>query len=143
MKSLQEFIFEDEHVKGPHGIFEMSQISDKTDQLSKNTEVWVYGEKDEQGTKPPHFHVMIDNKYEFEIKLSDIHTLDIWRSKTSKKDWNDYSKVKKELKKWFDKKNSEDPERTNLEVILTVWNLNNKNNRIDKKKFMDDYNKNK
>ena len=70
MKLLNEFIFEQEHVKGPHGIFEMTQISSQGE-LPKNSSVWVYGENDEQGTKPPHFHVKIDNgRFEFEIKLN-------------------------------------------------------------------------
>lgn len=143
MKNLDEFIFEAQHIVGAHGIFEMSQVSDKTDQLPKNTEVWVYSEKDEQGTKPPHFHVLIDKMLEFEIKLDDIDTLDIWQSKTQKKDWDNYSNVRKELKKWLDRPNNEDPEKTNLEAILYLWNVNNKTNRIDRNKFLEEYKKRK
>ena len=64
MKDLQELVFESEHRKNVHGILEMSQVSSKLDQLPKNTEIWVYGENDEQGTKPPHFHVKIGNLLE-------------------------------------------------------------------------------
>lgn len=106
MKLLNEFIFEQEHIKGPHGIFEMTQISSQGE-LPKNSLVWVYGENDEQGTKPPHFHVKIDNgRFEFEIKFDDFYNLDIWRSKTVKHDWKDYSNVKKEIKNWLNYKNS-------------------------------------
>lgn len=141
MKKINEFIFEQEHIKGPHGIFEMAQISN-TGELPKNSSVWVYGENDEQGTKPPHFHVKIDNdRFEFEIKFDNFHDLDIWRSKTNKYDWKDYSNVKKELKKWFNQNNSELPDMTNLEAILSVWNMNNPNHKIDKKKYIELYNK--
>ena len=140
MKNINDFIFEQEHVKGPHGIFEMAQISDNGE-LPKNSSVWVYGENDEQGIKPPHFHIKIDNRFEFEIKFDNFHNLDIWRSKTIKHDWKDYSNVKKELKKWLNQNNSEQPEYTNLEVILSVWNMNNPNHKIDKKYYIDLYNK--
>ena len=36
MKLLNEFIFEQEHIKGPHGIFEMTQISSQGE-LPKNS----------------------------------------------------------------------------------------------------------
>ena len=79
----------------------MSLISDIKDNLSKNTKIYVYGENDEHSTKPPHFHVRIDNKYEFEIKFDDFNSLEIWRSKTTKYDWKNYSDVKKEIKNWL------------------------------------------
>ena len=136
MKDLHLFTFESEHIKNPHGIFEMAQISDKVDQLPENTSVWVYGENDEQGTKPPHFHVMLDNKrFEFEIKFDDVNTLDIWRSKSVKHDWQGYKNVKKALKEWLLKPNSENPKLTNWEMILTVWNLDNKK-KVNKDVYM-------
>ena len=138
MKNIQEFIFEEEHVKGVHGVFEMAQVSERGE-LPKNSSVWVYGENDEQGTKPPHFHVKIDDRFEFEIKFDNFHDLDIWRSKTNKYDWKDYSNVKKELKKWFGKQNSEEPNMTNIEVILFLWNLNNPNHKIDRQKYINLY----
>jgi len=140
MKMINDFIFEQEHIKGPHGIFEMAQISN-TGELPKNSSVWVYGENDEQGTKHPHFHIKIDNRFEFEIKFDNFHNLDIWRSKTNKYDWKNYSNVKKELKKWLTEKNSEQPEYTNLEVILSVWNMNNPNHKINKQYYIDLYDK--
>lgn len=141
MKLLNEFIFEQEHVKGPNGIFEMAQISSQGE-LPKNSSVCVYGENDEQGTKHPHFHVKIDNgRFEFEIKFDDFYNLNIWRSKTVKHDWKDYSNVKKEIKNWLNYKNSELPDMTNLEAILSIWNMNNPNHKIDKKKYIELYNK--
>ena len=141
MKKINEFIFEEEHIKGPHGIYEMSQISD-IGELPGNSSVWVYGEKDEQGTKPPHFHVKIDNgKFEFEIKFDNFHDLDIWRSKTIKHDWKQLKTIKRALKEWFMKENSEEEDRLNIEVILTEWNRQNPNHKIDKKHYINLYNK--
>ena len=141
MKDIQEFIFENEHKKGSHGIFEMAQISDKKDNLPMNSSVWVYGENDEQGTKPPHFHIKIYNRFEFEIKFENFHDLDIWGSKTVKYDWDKLKSVKKALKEWFLKNNSEEEDRLNIEVILTEWNRQNPNHKIDKKHYIDLYNK--
>lgn len=140
MKIINDLVFEQEHVKGPHGIFEMAQISN-TGELPKNSSVWVYGENDEKGIKPPHFHVKIDDRFEFEIKFDNFYNLDIWRSKTNKYDWKNYSNVKKELKKWLTEKNSEQPKYSNLEVILTEWNRQNPNYKINKQYYIDLYNK--
>lgn len=140
MKTINDFIFEQEHVKGPHGIFEMSQISDKGE-LPENSSIWVYGENDEQGTKPPHFHIKIDNRFEFEIKFDNFHNLDIWRSKTVKHDWKQLKTIKKAIKEWFMKINSEEDDKLNIEVILTEWNMQNPNHKINKKHYIDLYNK--
>ncbi len=131
MKNINEYILEQQFYEGHeinvHGVFEMAQISSKEDELQDNTSIWVYGEGDEQGTKPPHFHVQVDNKrFEFEIKFDDINSLDIWRSKTAKYDWHGYKNVKKAIKKWLNDINHEDKERTNWGMIFTVWNLDNK-----------------
>lgn len=141
MKDLNEFIFEQEHIVGAHGIFEMSQISDKSDELPMKSSVWVYGENDEQGTKPPHFHIKVNDRFEFEVKFDNFHDLDIWRSKTIKHDWKKLNKVKKSVKEWLTKMNVEEPEKTNIDVILTEWNRQNPSHKIDKKKYIDLYNK--
>ena len=141
MNSITEFIFENEHTKGVHGIFEMSQISDKKDNLPLNSSIWVYGENDINGTKPPHFHIKIDNRFEFEIKFENFHNLDIWRSKTVKYDWKELKQIKKSVKEWLLKSNTEEPDRLNIEVILTEWNRQNPNHKINKQYYLDLYNK--
>ena len=103
--------------------------------------VWVYGENDEQGTKPPHFHIKVNDRFEFEVKFDNFHDLDIWRSKTIKHDCKKLNKVKKSVKEWLTKMNIEEPEKTNIDVILTEWNRQNPNHKIDKKKYIDLYNK--
>ena len=141
MKKINEFIFEEEHIKGPHGIYEMSQISD-IGELPRNSSVLVYKENEEQVTKPPHFHIKIDNgKFEFEIKFDNFHDLNIWRSKTIKHNWNQLKIIKRALKEWLIKKNSEEENRLNIEVILIEWNRQNPNHKIDKTHYIDLYNK--
>lgn len=119
----------------------MGQISSKEDQLPKGTEVWVYGENDEQGTKPPHMHIKVDNKHEFEIQFDFLHNLDIWRSKTSKKDWHNYKNVKKAVLNWLDQNNYEQDKYTNVEMIFAEWNRQNPNHKIDTEKYLDQYKK--
>lgn len=116
----------------------MSLISDVKDNLSENTKIYVYGENDEQG--PPHFHIIIDNKHEFEIKFDDFHSLEIWRSKTAKYDWENYSSLKEEIKNWLISKNIETPEYTNIQVVLTEWNRENPNHKIDKQFYINKFN---
>lgn len=141
MKSLLEFIFEQNHAKGLDKIFEMSLISDKTDQLPNNTEIYVYGENDLQGTKTPHFHVIIDKgKFEFEIAFDHFHDLEIWRSKTNKYDWSGYKNVKKAIKRWLMQKNADNTYK-NIEMILNEWNRRNDTNEIDKQKYINLYDK--
>ena len=135
---LSESIFESEHTKGGHGLFEMALISYETDNLPYNTSIWVYGE---QGIKPPHFHVKIDDKYEFEIKFDNFHDLDIWRSKTAKYDWHNYKNVKKAIKSGLTKNNHEAEFRTNINSILIEWNRQNPNHRIDANKYLELYKK--
>lgn len=135
---LSESIFDSEHVKGGHGLFEMALISYETDNLPYNASVWVYGE---QGIKPPHFHVKIDDKYEFEIKFDNFHDLKIWRSRTNKIDWEGYEDVKQKLFEWYTNKNWLDPDLTNLEAILLEWNMQNHNHRIDANKYLELYKK--
>lgn len=139
MKGINDFILEQQFYEGHqinvHGVYEMAQISSPDDNLPEHTSIWVYGEGDEQGTKPPHFHVTVDNKrFEFEIKFDDVNSLDIWRSKTVKHDWKGYSNVKKAIKKWLLEYNKKQPKLTNWEFILSVWNADN-----DKQVNLDTY----
>lgn len=140
MNTITDYIFETEHRKNIHNVFEMSLISDSKDNLSKNSKIYVYGENDEQGTKPPHFHVKMDNRYEFEIKFDDFNSLKIWRSKNVKHDWKNYSDIKKEIKNWLVSKNIETPEYTNMQVILTEWNRENPNYKINKEYYINKFN---
>ena len=66
-----------------HQINEMATVS-HTHELSKNAVVRVLGEDDEQGTKIPHFHLVIGKRrdaIELEIKINHIHNMEIWRTK--------------------------------------------------------------
>lgn len=147
--NITEEVFNAEHLKGSHGIFEMSRISHKLDNLPKNTAIYVYGEADETGHKPPHFHVKVDGKFEFEIQFTHFHDLEIWRSKTVKHDWKQYaergwrpySDVKKAIKKWLEKDNVETPMLSNIRVILHEWNRQNENSEIDVETFLKLYDK--
>ena len=132
MRNLFE-ILEDKKFYSMHLLNEMSTISKQSDNLPKSSKVCVYGEKDEPGTKVPHFHVIIDNgKIEFEIYIKNARELNIWRVKNKKqKTWEGYTNVKKAIVKWLDKENPNFRGMTNLEVILQVWNLNNPSNEID------------
>ena len=118
-----------------HPLNEMSNIASKLDQLPRNTKVYVYGENDEQGTKPPHFHVLIDNgALELEIYIRKIRDLIIWRTKGNRPlSWSDNNAVDvyKALKKWLSQKNRHLTDMTNIEAIVTIWNMNNENCQID------------
>lgn len=134
---ISEALFENEHSKNPHGIFEMARVSDTSDQLPNNASIWVYGEKDEQGTKPPHFHIIIDKgKFEFEVTFDHFHDLKIWRSKTVKHDWKEYSKLKKAIKKWLNQDNVDMEGFKNIKAIMVHWNANNSNSKVDINKFL-------
>lgn len=138
---INEEMFENEHSKNPHGIFEMARISDASDQLPNNASIWVYGEKDEQGTKPPHFHILIDDKIDLQVTFDHFHDLKIWRSKTVKHDWKEYSKLKKAIKKWLNQDNVDMEGFKNIKAIMVHWNANNSNSKVDINKFLNLYNK--
>lgn len=135
MRNILE-ILEDKKFYNMHKLFEMATISRAEDKLPQNTKVCVYGENDEQGTKVPHFHVIIDNgKIEFEIYIKNGYELNIWRSKNKKyKDWSNHNNVKKAVIDFLKKKHRKFTNITNLEYIIQVWNDNNPTNEID-----DDY----
>lgn len=132
MKNITEVI-QDNKFNSMHRIDEMATISRPGDNLPKSTKVCIYGENDEQGTKTPHFHVIIDNgDIELEVSLKHIKELNIWRTKRNyPKSWNEITNIKKSILEWLDKKNLVDPSKTNIELMVITWNLNNPTNEID------------
>lgn len=132
MKNITEVI-QDNKFNSMHRIDEMATISRPGDNLPKSTKVCIYGENDEQGTKTPHFHVIIDNgDIELEVSLKHIKELNIWRTKRNyPKSWDEITNIKKSILEWLDKKNLVDPSKTNIELMVITWNLNNPTNEID------------
>ena len=132
MKQIKEVI-QDNNFYSMHRINEMATISRPGDNLPKSAKVCIYGENDEQGTKEPHFHIIIDNgEIELEISLKHAHQLNIWRTKRNyPKSWDGITNVKKAINAWLDAKNLVDTSKTNLELMVITWNLNNPNNEID------------
>ena len=126
---LEESLFEQYHP-----LNEMSNIASKLDNLPRNTKVYVYGEGDETGHKPPHFHVLIDHgAIELEVYIQRIRDLIIWRTKGQRSlSWDGITEVYKALKKWLHQKNKH-LDMTNIEAIVTMWNMNNENQQIDMK----------
>lgn len=142
MKSLKDFVYEYELNKEHcHHIFEMALISDKNDQLPNNTQIQIYNEKDTQGTKTPHFHILIDNKFEFMIAFDHFHDLEIWRSKTAKHDWSGYKNVKKAIRRWLDQFNFRNNKIKNIDAILNTWNDQNTSNKVNVDKYKNLYKK--
>ena len=131
MKQIVEVI-QDNEFYSMHRINEMATISNPEDKLPQSSKVCVYGEKDEQGTKEPHFHIIIDNgEIELEIYLKNAKQLNIWRTKRNyPKSWDGITNVKKAIIKWLSKENPDFPNMTNLQVIVSTWNLNNPNNKV-------------
>lgn len=115
---------------------EMALVSDSSDKLPKKTKIYIYSEGDEQGTKTPHFHVIINNgEYEFEVKIENAYNLEIWRTKKCKKKslkntWVENSDVKKAVQEWLDKLNNEFAPLTNYQTIIKLWNVSNPTNKI-------------
>lgn len=135
MRTIVE-ILKDNEFYDMHRIFEMATISRPNDNLPKSAKVCVYGENDGQGTKEPHFHIIIDNgEIELEISLKHALQLNIWRTKRNyPKSWEGITNVKKAIQEWLQKKHYKFTEVTNLQYIVQVWNDNNPSNEID-----DDY----
>ena len=48
--------------------------------------------------------------------------------------------LKKEIKNWLVSKNIETPEYTNMEVLLTEWNRENPNHKINKEFYINKFN---
>ena len=131
MKSLVEIV-EDYQFKKRHRIDEMATISRPTDNLPRNTKICVFGENDIQGTKTPHFHVLIDNgSIVFEIYIKHGYDLNIWRYKNKKyPNWDNLNDVKNAVQAFLRAKHSTFPHLTNLEYIVQSWNDNNPTNEI-------------
>lgn len=119
-----------------HNLNEMAMISRPTDNIPRSTVIYIYNEKDEQGTKTPHFHVIIDNgKIELEVQFKHIKQMIIWRTKGNyQKSWNGINNVKKRIIDWLDEKpnKSYNPcKLSNLQRMIMAWNDNNYTNEID------------
>lgn len=132
MKKITE-ILQDTMFYSLHRINEMSTLSRPADNLPKSAKVCVYGENDEQGTKEPHFHIIIDNgNIELEISLKHVDELNIWRTKRNyPKSWDGLSNVKKAIQIWLNSNNTVDKSKTNKELLVITWNLNNPTNEIN------------
>lgn len=116
-----------------HRLDEMATISRPSDNLPRKTKVCVYGEGDEQGTKTPHFHVIIGNgDIELEVVLRHVKNMDIWRTKQGyPKNWDGITDVRDRIVEWFDEKNPKKFGLTNLQAIVMAWNDGNPTNEID------------
>lgn len=125
-------------------ILEMARINDKT---VFNYDVFVYG-GNSYGTGrnehvEPHFHFSdnIKNPQIFSISIL-IPTLKEWaqnkdlyicESQNGNYTWPGLKKEKKELILWLDEMNFIDKTKTNLETIITQWNILNIDNKNVKK----------
>lgn len=64
--------------------------------------------------------------------MKHIKELIILRTKRNyPKSWNEVLNVKKSVLEWLDKKNKVDPSKTNIELMVMTWKLNNPSNEID------------
>lgn len=115
-----------------HRLYEMASVSTPNDNLPRNTKIVIYGENDETGTKEPHMHVLIDNgSIELEVKLKNVHELEIWRTKRGyPKTWNGLSNIKKAIQEWIDKPFTRNKKLTNKEMLVIFWNAENPNYEI-------------
>lgn len=118
-----------------HRLDEMAYISRPYDNIPKNTKIVVYGENDDQGTKTPHFHVLIyGGEINLEIKIENIYKMEIWRTKNNyPKSWDGLTDVRDRIIEWLDEKSKKDYGLTNLQKIVLFWNINNPTNEIDDK----------
>lgn len=116
-----------------HRLDEMVTISRPSDCIPKKTKVCVYGENDEQGTKTPHFHVVIDNgEIEMEVKFEHIRKMTIWRTKNNYPlSWNSHTNVRDRIVDWFDETNSKNFGLSNLRRMIIAWNDANPTNEIN------------
>lgn len=130
--TFEEYTMNDEFLS-KHRIDEMATISRPTDNIPRKSNVIIYGEGDEQGTKTPHFHVQIDNgAIELEVKFEHIKNMDIWRTKKDyPKSWNGITDVRDRIIEWLDEKPKKNYGTTNLERMIMAWNDGNPTNEID------------
>lgn len=117
-----------------HSLNEMATLS-RPSELIRNTIIRVFGERDEQGTKLPHFHVVIgkgNDKIELEVKIQHIKQMEIWRTKRGyPKSWNGITDVRDSIVEWLDKKSTKRKELTNTQMIVLAWNIENPTNEIE------------
>ena len=130
--TFEEYAMNDDFLSN-HRIGEMATISRPTDNLPRNSKVIVCGESDEQGTKTPHFHILIDNgEIDLEIKFEHIRDMNIWRTKNNyPKSWNDITDVKDRIIEWFDEVSKKNFGVSNLKRMIMAWNDGNPTNEID------------
>ena len=116
-----------------HRIDEKATISRPTDNIPRKSKVLVYGEKDEQGIKTPHFHVQIENgDIELEIKFEHIKNMDIWRTKNNyPKSWNGITDVRDGIIEWLDEVSKKNFGISNLKRMIMAWNDGKPTNEID------------
>lgn len=118
-----------------HRLDEMASISRPYDNIPKNSKIVVYGEYDDQGTKTPHFHVLINNgEIDLEIEFKHIRNMTIWRAKgKNQKNWDGITDVRDRIIEWFDEKPAKNYGITNLQRMIMSWNDANPTNEIDDK----------
>ncbi len=118
-----------------HRLDEMASISRPYDNIPKNSKIVVYGENDDQGTKTPHFHVLINNgEIDLEIEFKHIRNMTIWRTKRkNQKNWDGITDVRDRIIEWFDEKPPKNYGITNLQRMIMSWNDANPTNEIDDK----------
>lgn len=131
MKNISE-ILQDKAFDDKHRLFEIATISRPNDNLPRSARICVCGENDEQGTKTPHFHVLIDNgDIELEVAFRHVKELNIWRTKRNyPKSWDGLSNVKKAIQDWLAKPHHKFNNFTNLQYMVQAWNDNNPSNEI-------------
>ena len=111
-----------------HRLNEMTQANaydNSTSPLPSNKyKVYVYGENSKH--KTPHFHVYstqegFDLEYDF--------TGNIWRIKSygTRKKREPFSDITKLVKEWLLLKPSKGNEKTNVDLVTVLWELNNPN----------------
>ena len=135
MKNLSDKIFESSHKMVEHNgemIFEMSTLSRPVDGLPNSTKICVYDENDTQGTKVPHFHVLIDNgNVELEVEIKHIKELNIWRTKGNHpKSCDGFRNVKKAILNWLGKVQPK-MNISNAEFVIDAWNRENPDHEIE------------
>ena len=134
MKSLKQFILEQLHYKFDMqfpNILEMAQVNsyDNDGEFNKNKmKIQIYGGSSEHN--PPHVHIM-DKSRTFDIR-ADIENGDFISAKKENRKVN-YKEICGKFKLWL-KAFSNNPsfkDKTNKEMCIAAWNLNNPDKMID------------
>lgn len=122
-----------------HSLNEWALVNEPSDSLSSNKyKIYIYGNDRDFFT--PHFHFFDNEKtFELEISLLDIDNLTILKStprigvaKNRLLTFDGLTKEKKMLKNWLIEKNKEFKLYSNKEAMLSLWNVNNPDNKIVK-----------